>query len=132
MYFRLCLQHHGQFEYERVREGVLTDTALVRVPAGCERSRVTFALDDAASLSAATLALTQCRGGWDLVLVDGILARQTQPLGLLRSLPGYVRPGGVLVIASANDWDPSVTPRNSWLGGFKMNGEEMATLGMLK
>ena len=43
-----------------------------------------------------------------------------------------MRPGGVLVVTSANDWRPEVTPRNSWLGGFRMNGEDMSTLHMLR
>ncbi len=35
---------------------------------------------------------------------------------------GQVRPGGKLVILSGNNWTKANTPRNSWLGGFLLNG----------
>jgi SAM-dependent methyltransferase len=120
-------QHHGQFEYERVREGVLTDTALVRVPPGVDRSRATFVHADATSIGADVLAM----GPFDVVILDSILTRLRQPLEVLNSLSSFVRPGGLVIITSNNDWDPSITPRNSWLGGFKMNGEDVSTLHML-
>ena len=71
-------------------------------------------------------------GAFDLVVIDDVLTELRQPLDLVRRLRAYVRAGGVVVIASSNDWRPEVTPRNSWLGGFKMNGEEMSTLHILK
>ena len=121
-------QHHGQFEYERVREGVLSDTVLANVDASpAERARAEFVLADATALPAALLATP-----YDVVVLDSLLARLKQPLDLVRSLAALVRPGGTLVIASSNDWDPAVTPRNSWIGGFKMNGEDCSTLRMLQ
>lgn len=125
------LQHHGQFEYERVREGVLTDTTLVRVPAtGAERARASFVHADAAAISEEVLA--GCGGPFDVVVMDAFLTRLRQPLDTLRQLHRYVRPGGLLVVTSNNDWQPGTTPRNSWLGGFKMNGEDQSTLAMLR
>ena len=122
-------QHHGQFEYERVNEGVLTSTALVRVPSGpSERARVAFFCDDARALSADVTS----QGPFDVVIVDSFLPRLTQPLDVIKQLSGYARPGGLVILTSHNDWDPRTTPRNSWLGGFKMNGEDCTTLGMLK
>ena len=133
-------QHHGQFQFERVREGVLTDTSLVRVPAGVARARVAFHVADACALPAEVLAeapafsaaSAAAGGGFDVVVVDDLLTKQRQPLDLVQRLADYVRPGGVLVITSTNAWSPAVTPRNSWLGGYKMNGEDMPTLQMLK
>ena len=93
-----------------------------------ERCKASYFLADPKAVPADILAL----GPYDLVIVDAILTRQTQPLDLLAALSQYVRPGGVAVIASTNDWDPRVTPRNCWLGGFKMNGEDLPTLAMLK
>ncbi len=43
-----------------------------------------------------------------------------------------MKESGALMVSSSNDWSPTTTPRNSWLGGFKMNGEEMSTLHMLQ
>ncbi|MDD4506699.1 MAG: SAM-dependent methyltransferase, partial [Sulfurospirillaceae bacterium] len=38
---------------------------------------------------------------------------------------------GLLVIASAYDWDEDKTPRKKWLGGFKKNGEKYSTFDAL-
>lgn len=115
------MRHHGQFEYDRVTEGVLTESVIATVPEGADRSKVVFELGDVTAVS----------GAYDVVLVDNLVTRLTQPLSLLARLVELVRPGGILVIASDNNWDPSITPRNSWCGGFKMNGEDMSTLHML-
>lgn len=140
------IQHHGQYEYERVREGVLTDTTLIRVPvAPGDRARITYVLHAPASADegAGTLAgvckspeVLAC-GPYDAVVIDDQLTKQTQPLELLAGMAGLFAGAphawsGVVVVASANAWDPAVTPRNSWMGGFKMNGEDMPTLHLLK
>jgi hypothetical protein len=44
------MQHHGQLEFERVREGVLTDTTLVHADAAANRGNVVFFNDDATAL----------------------------------------------------------------------------------
>lgn len=123
-------QHHGQFEYERVREGVLTDTALVRVPQGVDRSRVSFVVGDAGALGEEVAAGNL--GPFDVVILDSLLTRLRQPLDVLKSIHALVNPGGLLIITSNNDWNPGFTPRNSWMGGFKMNGEDQSTLTMLR
>jgi len=124
------LLHHGQFEYERLQEGILTHTAIARVPEGVDRSRVTFVHADAESAepSAADASWAQ---SYDVVVVDGLLTRTRQPLDVLSRATAWTKPGGLLIVISNNDWDPQVTPRNGWLGGFKMNGEDQSTLTML-
>ncbi|RYY33881.1 hypothetical protein EON62_03795, partial [archaeon] len=57
------LQHHGQFEYERVREGVLTDKALVKIHPDVKRGCASFVHADPRSLPSTLLAA----GGFDLV-----------------------------------------------------------------
>jgi len=144
------LQHHGQAEYERPTEGVLTASAVARVGAGgapAQRARVSFLVGDVATDGGGLHVLAADAAGapFDVVLVDdGLLTRQRQPLALLEALPALLRapsvacsssaasPGGLLVLSGANAWDPAVTPRNCWLGGFKMNGEPMSTLAMLQ
>jgi len=122
------LQHHGQLEYERVEEGVLTQTALVKLESVAQRSRMQFILADYDALPAEVT----CGGPFDAVFVDGVLERMTQPLHLITKLPCLVKECGLLLVSSSNDWDPKYTPRNSWLGGFKMNGEDMSTQLMLR
>ena len=71
-------------------------------------------------------------GPYDALVVDDALARATQPLHLLQRLAPLLRAGGVAVVASSHAWDPAVTPRVSWLGGFKMNGEAVTSQRMLR
>ena len=122
------IQHHGQLEYERVEEGVLTAKAFVKITAGSERVRAVYLQEDPAALSVDALS----HGPFNVVVVDDIVCSQVQPLHLLRKLHEYVAPGGICIIACGNDWDSKLTPRNSWVGGFKMNGEDMSTLHMLQ
>ncbi len=140
------MQHHGQQEYERVTEGIVTETRLIRVPAPCRRPRAFFVVCDATelteevcgvcppsythsrhvrpsrALSVSSLSLSQVlrHGPFDLIVMDGLLTRVTQPLNLLNNLVPFLAARGVLVVSSDNDWDPAFTPRNSWLGGFKV------------
>lgn len=69
---------------------------------------------------------------FDVVVVDDALVREQQPLALVETLAGLVRPSGLLLVSSSNQWDAEVTPRNLWLGGFKMNGEAKTTRDMLE
>jgi len=122
------MQHHGEREYERITEGILTETTLVRAPDGVDRSRAVYVVGEAEDLPADILA----EAPFDAVVVDSILCRLRQPLNLVKQLPGLVQAGGALVVSSSNDWCPSHTPRNSWMGGFCMNGEDMSTLFVLQ
>ena len=121
------LQHHGQFGYDRVTEGMLTASALARVPEGSNRGRATFVVGDACALSPEVLQA----GPYGIVLLDMCLTKLRQPQAALAAAAAALAPGGLLIITSHNDWDAAHTPRNSWLGGFKMNGEHMSTKHML-
>jgi formylglycine-generating enzyme required for sulfatase activity/SAM-dependent methyltransferase len=126
--FARLMQHHGEREFESTTEGILTQTLLARAPAGIERGRIAFALADVNALPATIFEADP----FDVVVVDALLVRLRQPLHLVKALARLVRPGGVAVISASNDWDPAHTPRNSWLGGFKMNGEDQTTRAMLQ
>jgi len=122
------LQHHGQFEYERQREGVLTTTTLVTVPDYVDRSRAVFVQADAAAIGGSDVPSL---GPFQICVFDGILTRLRFPRDALSALSSLVAPGGLLIVTSNNDWQANLTPRNSWIGGFKMNGEDQSTLTML-
>jgi 5-histidylcysteine sulfoxide synthase len=126
------LQHHGQLEYERFTEGILTETTLVPVDKTIDRSRAVYV--EAASADFAPALAANGGRPFDLVVVDSALTAMTQPLDLVRALqaPGVLVEGGVVVVLSDHHWDASVTPRNSWIGGFNMNGEGISTRAMLE
>jgi hypothetical protein len=50
----------------------------------------------------------------------------------LREVHQRLNVGGLLVIASTNDWLEKFTAKGNWLGGYKENGENVTTLDSLQ
>lgn len=127
------LQHHGEVRYERPEEGVIMKEMLARVSTQAHRDNVQFLNMDLGTVSQAKLqAAAAVHTQFDCVLVEDVLDKLVQPLHFVRELASLLQPGGVLVILSGNDWTKEKTPRNSWMGGFMLNGETMRTIDMLK
>jgi 2-polyprenyl-3-methyl-5-hydroxy-6-metoxy-1,4-benzoquinol methylase len=55
--------------------------------------------------------------GFDVVLAANLICRLPDPLAFLRRLPGLVKPGGVLLLATPFSWLEEFTPHEHWLGG---------------
>lgn len=125
------LQHHGLLEYEKVTEGILTETSRVHVEAEIDRSRARYVETPPSDLAPAVAANEGA--AFDVVVLDSVLTAMTQPLQALRQVAadGLVKKGGVVVVLSDHHWDADITPRNSWLGGFNMNGEPVSTRRMV-
>jgi putative 4-mercaptohistidine N1-methyltranferase len=70
--------------------------------------------------------------GYDLILANDLLDRLYSPTRFLAQIHERLNPGGLLVIASAYAWNPSITPRAEWLGGFKQAGESFTSLDGIK
>lgn len=69
---------------------------------------------------------------YDLVLVNDTLDTFYDPALFLKTIKERLNQGGLLIIASAYDWDESKTPKAKWLGGFKKNGEKYSTFDALQ
>merc|ERR1719282_484446 len=69
-------------------------------------------------------------GDFDVVLAINVLEKQSSPSDLLAGLHEFVRPGGLLVIASNYNWCPETTPADKMIGGYKCptSGENVSTL----
>ncbi|MCH6258048.1 5-histidylcysteine sulfoxide synthase [Puniceicoccaceae bacterium K14] len=70
--------------------------------------------------------------GYDLILVDTILERTYKPENFLKSVHRRLNTGGILVISSTYDWQADATERENWLGGFKVDGENVTTQDKLE
>ncbi len=87
-------------------------------------SRVQFMQSDACNLA-------EKYTDYDLVFAGNLLDRLYAPEYFLQLIQSRIRPGGLLVLTSPYTWLEDFTPRDKWLGGFKVNGENYTTLDAL-
>ena len=84
-------------------------------------AKVTFAQGDACNLKPQYTA-------YDLIYAANLIDRLNDPRIFLKSVAQRLNPGGYLVIASPYTWLEEYTPKGKWLGGIKVNGENLTTL----
>jgi len=66
--------------------------------------------------------------GYDLVLAANLIDRLYEPARFLSRVHERLNPGGLLVITSPYTWLEEFTPKDKWLGGKKVDGENVTTL----
>lgn len=115
----------GELVFEHVEEGVRCRGSVAKVPAGIDRSRVSFETGDA-------LNLRDHLGQFDVVLLANLVDRLPEPKRCLERLSGLVNPGGQLIITTPGTWLEEYTPREHWLGGLEHEGGAVTTLDGLR
>ena len=65
---------------------------------------------------------------YDLVLAANLIDRLYDPRKFLDLIHGRMTPGGLLVLLSPYTWLEEFTPPDKWLGGRKVDGENVTTL----
>lgn len=65
---------------------------------------------------------------YDLVYASNLLDRLADPKVFLTSIADRITEGGYLVMTSPYTWLEEYTPKDKWLGGIKVNGENFTTL----
>ena len=111
--------------YERLEEGEITTALVARAPLGIEAARVRFEQGDAG-------ALPEEWKDFDCVHAANLLCRMARPTDLLDRLPGLVRAGGLLVLATPHSWLDSFTAPENWIGGRVESGRPARTLDRLR
>lgn len=109
------LRAHSGLAYALPDTGDITTHCELRRAdfACCEHlERCAFLQDDPANLKSQ-------RERFDLVVVTDLIDAMTEARRLLERLDELVAPGGMLVLSSAWQWEPTITPRERWLGGVK-------------
>jgi putative 4-mercaptohistidine N1-methyltranferase len=119
------LRKGGSLRFKSLEEGELTRARRAVVPPEIERQRVKFEVGDATRLRSDL-------GEFDAVLAANLIDRLEAPLKCLARLPGLLRPGGQLIMASPYTWLASYTPRRNWLGGFARGGRPVKTFDTLR
>jgi SAM-dependent methyltransferase len=103
------LVESGSHHYRRAIEGEISDEQTAFVPAGIDRSRVSFEVGDATALRTGL-------GPFDIILAANLLCRLSDPAAFLVRLPELVKPGGQLLLTTPFTWLDGFTPRHRWLG----------------
>ncbi|MFH7563758.1 MULTISPECIES: 5-histidylcysteine sulfoxide synthase [Oceanimonas] len=70
--------------------------------------------------------------GYDLIFCGNLIDRLYDPAGFLAAIHQRLNQGGYLVLTSPYTWLEEYTPKEKWLGGIKVNGENYSTLDGLK
>jgi putative 4-mercaptohistidine N1-methyltranferase len=119
------LRRRGRLGFQSFEEGELTQVRRAVVPPDIDRRRVQFEVGDASRLRPDL-------GEFDVVLMANLMDRLAAPLKCLERLPGLLRPGGQLIVASPYTWLASYTPRKNWLGGLARGGRRVKTFDVLR
>jgi 5-histidylcysteine sulfoxide synthase/putative 4-mercaptohistidine N1-methyltranferase len=113
-YIRYAIPDDGQLV--SYHEKTLRDMGLAET-----RDRVEFWQGDAHNLKDRFT-------GYDLVLAANLIDRLSDPALFLDRIRGRINPGGLLVITSPYTWLEEFTPPEKWIGGRKVDGENVTTL----
>ncbi|GAA6170459.1 5-histidylcysteine sulfoxide synthase [Colwellia sp. KU-HH00111] len=116
----VSLQQGNSVRYQLENEGDLVDfheVSLSDVDLPCSEN-IHFSQGDAGNLKA---VLT----GYDVILAQHVLEQSYDPRQFLHTISQRLNSKGLLVIVSSYDFDEQVTAKENWLGGIKVNGENM-------
>lgn len=101
------LRRGEPISYPRREEASIVTNLEARPPAGIDAEKLCFQQGDAINLPADL-------GPFDRVHAANLLCRLTEPERLLVRLPGLVKPGGELVLATPCTWLEEFTPSANW------------------
>ncbi len=111
-----------QIRYTLPTEGDLVDycTATLPKPLANTPAKVAFWQADACNLKPQFT-------GYDLIFAGNLIDRLYDPEKFLADATHRLNPGGLLILTSPYTWLDSHTPKAKWLGGFKRDGEAVAS-----
>jgi 5-histidylcysteine sulfoxide synthase/putative 4-mercaptohistidine N1-methyltranferase len=118
------MQEKGSVRYALPVEGDLAsyhERTLQELGLDATRNKVEFWQGDAHNLKPAFT-------DYDLVLACNLIDRLYEPRKFLDNIRERMTDGALLVLFSPYTWLEEFTPREGWLGGRKINGENVTTL----
>ena len=118
------MQEKGYVRYQLPEEGELVsyhEKSLTDLGLADVRGKVEFWQGDAHNLKPQFT-------DYDLVLACNLVDRLYEPRRFLDAIADRLTPGGTLVLFSPYTWLEEFTPKEKWLGGRKVDGENVTTL----
>ena len=122
------MQQKGFTRYAIAKEGELVsyhERTLADLGLDEVRDKVEFWQGDAHNLKAQFT-------DYDLVLACNLIDRLYEPARFLDHITDRINSGGLLVLLSPYTWLEEFTPKDKWLGGLKVDGENVTTLEGLR
>ena len=120
----LSLAEHGNVRYLITDEGELStlkQVSLEELDLQETANRIDFTQGDASNLK----TIYQ---DYDLVFAGNLIDRLYEPAAFLGSIHERINSGGLLVLTSPYTWLQEFTNKENWVGGYKVNGENMTSL----
>lgn len=114
------LQQGGSVRYTLENEGDIVDFyefSLEEVGLPCSEN-ILFSQGDISNLKK---GLT----GYDMILAQHVLEKNYDPRLFLQDVHSRLNSNGLLIIVSSYDFDEQHTSKEKWLGGLKVNGENV-------
>ncbi|MFT7234637.1 MAG: 5-histidylcysteine sulfoxide synthase/putative 4-mercaptohistidine N1-methyltransferase [Methylophagaceae bacterium] len=122
------LQRQGVIRYSIADEGELAhhkERRLTDFADHASAEKIEFMQGDACNLK-------PHYEGYDLVLAANLIDRLYQPSLFLETIQDRMNEGGILMITSPYTWLEEHTAKENWVGGRKVDGENVTTLDGLK
>jgi 5-histidylcysteine sulfoxide synthase/putative 4-mercaptohistidine N1-methyltranferase len=122
------LQRQGVIRYSIVDEGELAlykERRLTDFSDQAAAEKIEFMQGDACNLK-------EHYKGYDLVLAANLIDRLYQPSLFLETIQERMNAGGILMITSPYTWLEEHTDKGNWVGGRKVDGENVSTFEGLK
>ena len=122
------LQEHNRLRYTVPVEGEIVEyreVLLDKLGYGEVKDRIDFLQGDACNLKPQFT-------DYNVVFAGNLIDRIYDPALFLRDIEDRIVPGGLLVLTSPYTWLEEYTDKSNWVGGKKVNGENLSTLDALK
>ncbi len=123
----LALREEGMVRYMMTLEGEITELKEARLSdlnLDAYAENIHFSQGDACNLR-------DVYHGYDLIFAGNLIDRLYDPTKFLDDMVARLNAGGYLVITSPYTWLEEFTEKDNWLGGKKVNGENLTTLDAL-
>lgn len=116
------LQNNDHVRYTLKNEGEITEfkeVSLASLAIKKSNNSIHFSQGDAANLKVKY-------AGYDVILAQNVLEQSYDPALVLASMHDRLKNQGLLIITSDYNFDESITAKNKWIGGLKVNGENVS------
>lgn len=115
------LQQNEQVRYQSIIQGDIVEFNEIRSEAILKnyRGNIIFSQGDAVNLKTNF-------DGYDVIVLQQVLEQSYDPILVLENIKARLNHHGLLIVASSYIFNENVTDKSKWLGGVKVNGENVS------